>query len=111
MGTDPIDDHIDVAQGVTLGKLGPRHADLGEAEQLATAQATEMWMWRVGRIVGHPEAPDPIVGGDAMRQSLLQQPIQVAIQGYPIDELPGILPQSLLQFLVAQRFTGIEKCL
>lgn len=61
------------------------------------------------RIVGDTEAPDPIVGSDAMRQTLLQQPIQIAVESYPVHQLPGVLPQTLLQFLVAEGLAGIQQ--
>ena len=69
---DTVDDHVDIAQGIALGKLGSRQLHIGETEQLATAQTAEVGVWRVGRVVGDTKAPDPIVGGDAVGKTPLQ---------------------------------------
>jgi hypothetical protein len=69
---DTVDDHVDIAQGIALGKLGSRQLRISETEQLATAQTAEVGVWGVGRVVGNAKTPDPIVGGDAMGETLLQ---------------------------------------
>ncbi len=56
------------------------------------------------------EAPYPIIGGDAMGQTNIDQPLQVAVEADPIYRTGGARFQTLLHFRMAQGLFRIQKC-
>ena len=108
MGTNTVDHDLDFFYPIVRRKLWCWELALRKTEDLTTAHAMKVRMRRMLGIDG-TEAPDSVVGGDAVAELMLHQPFQAAIEGDPIDILCPTALNMLLNLGMTDRLRQIEQ--
>ena len=104
----PLIGYLDLAAPVSRRHRDRRHARLVEAHDLAAFAALEVRV-RVARMIvpRGGEAPDAVVAGHLVRQTLGGQPLEHAIERHAVDV--AVLRQPLLDVMVGQRLPRFEQ--
>lgn len=79
MGTKTIDHQLHFDNGIILGQFGGSKLAVRQAKYLSTGHAMKMGMLLGMFLAPGAETPDPVIGGDAVGESNIHQPFQVAV--------------------------------